>query len=254
MRRLQELKINIIKKPLNFLFGVYAWGVLVICVLFGVFAALLVPSLNGRRRWVSLAARGVFRLTATPCKVTGLDNLPDDHCVVIANHASYLDGIILKGFLPPRFAFVIKGEMRKFPVVSFMLHRIGSKFVERFVVAKSARDARAIVKSATQGESIAIFPEGTFIREPGLGRFRAGAFSAAIKGRLPVVPVIIQGSRQMLPADQNLPRPGKIDITVLQPIPTTDPAFESSAKLAALSRERILEVLDEPDLLAEDTG
>lgn len=223
-----------------------------LCVLFGVLGALIVPSLDGRRRWVSLAARGVFRLTATPCKVTGLEKLPHDHCVVIANHASYLDGIILKGFLPPRFAFVIKGEMRKFPVVSFMLHRIGSKFVERFVVAKSARDARAIVRSARQGESIAIFPEGTFIREPGLGRFRPGAFSAAINGQLPVVPVIIHGSRNMMPADQNLPVPGRIDIVVLDPIPVSDPAYESSAKLAAASRERILTELDEPDLLARD--
>lgn len=225
---------------------------MVLCVLFGVIAALVVPSLDGRRRWVSVAARGVFRLTATPCRVTGLEKLPNDHCVVIANHASYLDGIILKAFLPPRFAFVIKGEMRKFPVVSFMLHRIGSKFVERFVVAKSARDARAIVKSARQGESIAIFPEGTFIREPGLGRFRPGAFSAAINGRLPVVPVVIHGSRSMMPADQNLPVPGRIDIAILDPIAVDDPAFASSAKLAVLARERILAVLDEPDLLAQE--
>jgi 1-acyl-sn-glycerol-3-phosphate acyltransferase len=249
---LREQKIKTIKKVLTFLFGVYAWAVLVFCVLFGVIAALIVPSLDGRRRWVSAAARGVFRLTATPCRVSGLEKLPSDHCVVIANHASYLDGIILKAFLPPRFAFVIKGEMRKFPVVSFMLHRIGSKFVERFVVAKSARDARAIVKSARQGESIAIFPEGTFIREPGLGRFRPGAFSAAINGQLPVVPVVIHGSRHMMPADQNLPVPGRITIDVLDPIPVSDPAFESSARLAALSRERILAVLEESDLLAQE--
>lgn len=248
---LREFEIDIIKKPLLFLFGIYAWAVLVVCVLFGVFAALLVPTLDGRRRWVSAAARGVFFLTATPCRVSGLDNLPDDHCVVIANHASYLDGIILKAFLPPRFAFVIKGEMRNFPVVSFMLRRIGSKFVERFVAAGSARDARAIVKSARKGESIAIFPEGTFIREPGLGRFRPGAFSAAIKGQIPVVPVVIHGSRIMLPAEQNLPIPGRIDIVIQEPIPVSDPAFESSARLAALSRKRILATLDEPDLLRQ---
>ncbi len=242
--------MRIVRNIALVIFGIYGWLVLVGCVLFGILAALFVPSLAGRRKWVKVAARSVFTLTLTPCRVEGMHNLPVDHCVVIANHASYLDGIILQAFLPPRFAFVIKGEMQKMPFVSFMLRRIGSKFVERFVAEKSTRDARAIVKSAQAGESIAFFPEGTFLLEPGLGAFRAGAFSAAIKGALPVVPVIIEGARQMMPANRRLPVPGKLSIEVLEPIPTSDIAYRSSRSLATLSRERMLAVVSEPDLLS----
>lgn len=244
--------MNALRKIALYIFGLYGWLVLVLCVLFGILSALLVPTLHGRRKFVTAAAKGVFKLTGIHCQITGLDNIPDEHCVVIANHSSYLDGIILQAFLPPRFAFVIKGEMQKMPFVHFMLRRIGSKFVERFIAEGSARDARAIVKSAQVGESIAFFPEGTFVLQRGLGRFRSGAFSAAIKGALPVVPVIIKGAREMMPANRLLPVPGRISVEILEAIPNSDPAYRSTRKLSALARKRMLLGMDEPDLMAED--
>ena len=175
---------------------------------------------------------------------------PPGDCVVVANHASYLDGVLLQGYLPPRFSYVIKGEMGRVPFVSFLLRRIGSRFVERFDTSGSARDARQLLKAATAGESLAVFPEGTFVAEPGLGRFRAGAFAAAIKAGVPVVPVVISGSRKVLPADAILPRHGHIQIDILNPIDGSDPAYGDSRKLAKAARKRILAHLDEPDLLA----
>ena len=234
----------------GFFFGIYAWLTFVLCVLSGILFALLIPGLERRRRWVTACARATFRLTGMSVKVRGLEKLPTGHCIVVANHASNIDGVVLFGYLPPRFAFVIKGEMKNFPAVSFLLHRIGAKFVERFDASGSARDARQLLKAASFGESLAFFPEGTFLPTPGLDRFRAGAFAAAIKGRLPVVPAVISGSRRVMPGGHILPRHGHLRIEVLNPIEPGDPAYEDSAELAELSRQRILEVLDEPDLLA----
>jgi 1-acyl-sn-glycerol-3-phosphate acyltransferase len=233
-----------------FFFGIYAWLAFVLCVLSGIVFALLLPGLERRRRWVTASARATFRLTGISVQVRGLEKLPSGHCIVVANHASYVDGVALFGYLPPRFAFVIKGEMQNFPAVHFLLRRIGAKFVERFKHSASARDARQLVKAASAGESLAFFPEGTFEPHPGLDRFRAGAFAAAIKGRLPVVPAVISGSRRVMPGGYILPRHGHLRIDVLNPIEPGDPAYEDSAELAELSRQRILEVLDEPDLLA----
>jgi 1-acyl-sn-glycerol-3-phosphate acyltransferase len=140
--------------------------------------------------------------------------------------------------------------MQNFPAVHFLLRRIGAKFVERFEASGSTRDARNLLKAASSGESLAFFPEGTFLRYPGLDRFRSGAFAAAIKGQLPVIPAVISGSRAVLPGGHILPRHGHLRIDVLNPIEAGDPAFENSRDLAELSRQRILEVLDEPDLLA----
>jgi 1-acyl-sn-glycerol-3-phosphate acyltransferase len=180
--------------------------------------------------------------------------LPPGHCVVVANHASYIDGVLLFGFMPPRFSFVIKGEMQTFPAVSFLLRRIGARFVERFKHSGSARDARRILKAAASGESLAFFPEGTFLHHPGLDRFRSGAFAAAIKGNMPVVPVVISGSRRVLPGGHILPRHGHLRIDVLTPIEPGEPEYGDSRELAALSRQRILTVLDEPDLLQLRNG
>lgn len=235
---------------LHALFGLYAIIVFAMCVLFSLFVAVLVPGLERRRRLVAGAAKASFLLSGVRPEVNGRGNLPAQGCVVIANHASYLDGILLKGFLPARFSFVIKGEMRDIPIAHFLMRRSGARFVERFKSSESARDARQIVKAARGGESLGFFPEGTFIAEPGVGRFRAGAFMAAIKGGLPVVPIAISGTREMLGAGRALPRPGPIRVDILPPILPDDPAYGNHHTLADLARERILDALDEPDLLA----
>lgn len=230
------------------LYGVYAWIVFSVCALGALFCALLLPGLERRRRWVTRFARLPFVLAGIPVALNDMDRLPLSPAVVVANHASYLDGVILQAFLPPRYSYVIKGEMQNVPVVSFLLKRIGARFVDRFSAGASARDARTLMRAADGGESLAFFPEGTFVAEPGLGAFRAGAFAAARRAGLPVVPVVIRGARAILPAGSVLPRRRPLTIDVLEPI-ASDTAGSSKA-LAEQARQRILEVLPEPDLLA----
>jgi 1-acyl-sn-glycerol-3-phosphate acyltransferase len=230
------------------LYGVYAWLAFIVCFSGAVLFALTVPGLERRRRLVSAAARSWFVAAGIRTTRRGYENIPDGHCIVVANHASYMDGVILQAFLPPRFSFVIKGEMKNVPVVHFLLRRIGSKFVERFVASASARDARSLLKAAESGESLVFFPEGTFHIEPGLHRFRPGAFAAAARGRLPVVPLAINGSRRILPARRFLPRHGRLRIDVLEPIPPEELCYENSRRLAEAARQRILTALNEPDL------
>ena len=236
------------ERTAGLLYGVYAWVAFIVCFTGAVLAAVAVPGLERRRRWVSAAARSWFAAAGIRAVRRGVSHIPEGHCVVVSNHASYMDGVILQAFLPPRFSFVIKGEMRKVPVVHFLLRRIGSRFVERFVASASARDARRLLRAAASGESLVVFPEGTFHAEPGVHRFRTGAFAAAAKAGLPVVPLAISGSRRILPAQRFLPRRGRLRIEVLPPILPGESCFGSSRKLAETARRRILAALDEPDL------
>lgn len=231
-------------------YGVYALAAFSVCVTAAILFALTVPGLHRRRRWVSAAARGWLFVARIRTRLTGIGSIPPGHCIVVANHASYLDGLILQAFLPPRFTFVIKGEMQKVPLAHFLLRRIGSRFVERFVASASSRDARNLLRAAAAGESLALFPEGTFHPDPGLHHFRPGAFAAAIKADLPIAPIVIQGSRHILPARRVLPRRGNLRIDVLDAIRPADPAFCDSRALAEAARQRILAVLEEPDLAA----
>ncbi len=169
--------------------------------------------------------------------------LPETTAIVVANHASYLDGILMTAALPSRFAFVIKKEVTTVPVLHFLLRRIGSHFVDRTDVKQGALDARQILRSANANVSLGFFPEGTFRLEPGLGHFKPGAFRIAARSGLPVVPAVIQGSRQILPDKRLLPWPGKITVTLTDPIHSSD-----ARQLNDQTRRQILAELDEPDL------
>jgi len=241
--------VNYVTRATAVVWGLWGWLSFGLAVLFLLIATIVVPGPDRRRRLATAACKSVFVMTRVRVTVHGIDNLPAEHCIVVANHASNLDGILLNGYLPSRFSFVIKGEMRDIPIAFFLLRRSGSKFVERNEISGSSRDARQIVKAAVDGESLGFFPEGTFIKQPGVGRFRAGAFVAAIKGGLPVVPIAISGTRDMLPSGLLLPRRTDLTIDILPAIAPEDENFANSKALAEMARQRILAVLDEPDLL-----
>ena len=232
---------------LRIFYGFYAWLVFAVFCTTAFLATLLVPPPPLRHQLAALATRAIFIFAGVPAKIKGFENIPDGHAIVVANHASYVDGFLLKGYLPYRFSFVVKGEMRNIPIAHFLLRRSGSKFVERHEASGSSRDARKIVKAAQGGESLAFFPEGTFVAEPGVGRFRAGAFVAAIRAELPVVPIAISGTRKMMPTGRLWPWPVRPHFEVLPAITPDDPAFANHKVLAEEARQRILAVLDEPD-------
>jgi 1-acyl-sn-glycerol-3-phosphate acyltransferase len=211
-------------------------------------AVLPTPGLNRRRALARAGARALFQLPGLSLEVQGLSSLPTSPCVVVANHASYLDGAVLTAALPPRFAFVIKQEAARVPLVGWVLRRIGSEFVDRFDRNQVHRDARRVVRLAGAGQSLVVFPEGTFVDRAGLGRFHAGAFVAATRAGLPVVPAVIQGTRSVLSPSSALPRPGAIRVTVLPAIYPDGAGRHATHRLLTAVRGEMLAQLGEPDL------
>lgn len=229
-------------------YGVYTWIVFTACALSTVIAVLLLPTLNLRRSAARRAARLFLALTGMRLNVSGEANLPTTQCVVVANHASYLDGVVMKAALPPRFGYVVKREMNGVPMAGLMLRRIGTEFVERFDRHKGASDARRVLRTAASGHSLVFFPEGTFHPEPGLQKFHTGAFATAARANCAVVPAVIRGTRDMLPGSRALPRWGTINVELLPAItPTEDSPDRAAVELRDRSRAAILMKLDEPD-------
>ncbi len=231
---------------LRAVYGPYMWLMLAAAAVPTLVLLLFTPTLGGRRRVAHRGGRAFFLLAGSTPRVEGIGNLPDEPCVVVSNHASYLDGIILKAALPPKFTFLIKSGLKAVPLAGFLLRRIGSAFVDREDDTHRLRTGRRLLKAAMRGESLAFFPEGTFDGKPGLKPFLPGAFAAAWRAKLPVVPVVISGSRHMLPAKVWLCAPGKLSVTICTPVDSE--AQESAAELAAAARRRMLEHLGEPDL------
>jgi len=232
-------------RPGRLFYGLYAWLVLLLVVML-VSICLVLPGLERRRAIARWGAATIFRLIGSPIEVRGRVPTGEDVAVVVANHQSYLDGMILTAVLPPQYTFLIKREMVRVPVASFLLRRLGSQFVDRTSSGHRQRSARKLVQAARDGSALAVFPEGTFDAVPGLKPFHLGAFRAAWQAGLPIAPVVITGARQKLPADRWLPRPGALAVEFCPIIASS--GFADQQALVRVARDAILQRLGEPDL------
>jgi 1-acyl-sn-glycerol-3-phosphate acyltransferase len=235
--------------PVRIAYVLYAAITFLILGLALLATTLVLPGVDRRRAAARAVARSFLWLAGMPLTVRGMERLAPGQCIVVSNHASYLDGLVFTAALPGRFSFVIKREMSAVPLAGLFLRRIGSEFVERFDRNRSAADARRMLRNAASGHSLVFFPEGTFTRSPGLLKFHTGAFVTAARAGCPVIPAVVRGTRTTLPPNGNLPRPGRIEVDILPPIPAgQEPGEASSAALRDRARQAILLALGEPDL------
>jgi 1-acyl-sn-glycerol-3-phosphate acyltransferase len=181
------------------LFAAYSILVFLVFGMVTLIVNMFVPNLRMRRRIAGIFSRGFLRCARIPLTVQGLERLPRSPCVVVANHASYIDGVIAVAALPPDFAFVIKKEMVRVPLAGLLLRRLGSEFVDRFNRHEGASDARRVMRLASTGQSLVFFPEGTFDARRQISRFHGGAFAIAERSAMPVVAVAVHGTRDAMP-------------------------------------------------------
>ena len=239
--------------PFRFLYGIYAIVLFLLLGLCTLLLVLVVPGMQRRRRIARAMSRTFFSLAGMPLTVKGAERLPDGQCVVVSNHASYLDGVVFTAALPAQFSFVIKREMNGVPLAGLLLRRLGSHFVERFNRNRGAADARRVLRDAINGNSLAFFPEGTFTPTPGLLKFHTGAFTTAIRAGCPIVPATVRGTRVALSPSGGLPRPGRIEVRIFTPVtPPTTSSDDAALELRDRARATILHDLGEPDLTCSD--
>jgi 1-acyl-sn-glycerol-3-phosphate acyltransferase len=194
---------------------------------------MFLPSLRQRRVVAGVAGRAFLWLSGIPFAVEGLQRLPKTPCVVVANHASYIDAIAIVAALPPDFAFVIKKEMVRVPLAGLLLRRLGSQFVERFDRHKGATDARRVLKLAASGQSLMFFPEGTFDETRQIGKFLGGAFTVAARAEMPVVAVAIHGSRAVMPPGGLTIRRLPIRVEILAALPADEARLKCRELIAS---------------------
>lgn len=241
------------------LYASYAWTMFWLIAPPTWLLTALLPRVNWCWPFLRAMARLLGWLVAVPVKVSGMSNLPTGKpAVLVANHASYIDGIVLVSRFPEPVSFVAKGEFRPRLIPRVFLSRMGAEFVERLNHEQSAVDAGRLVKASRSGRPLLFFAEGTFTRVPGLRSFYMGAFVVAARNRLPVIPIAVRGTRSILRDGSWFPRRGKIHIVVGEPIDTAALAAASGGDdwltaiaLRERAREHILRHCGEPDLAAE---
>jgi 1-acyl-sn-glycerol-3-phosphate acyltransferase len=165
--------------------------------------------------------------------------------VLAANHSSYLDAAARLAAVPGDFRFVAKRELAARPIIGTVLEKAAHPTVERAALLRSVADAERVAARLRAGDSLLFFPEGTFVREPGILPFRLGAFKAAVDAGCPVVPVAIRGTRQILHADTRLPKPGRIAIVIGEPLVPGADEWREMVRLRDLARSEIARLAGE---------
>jgi 1-acyl-sn-glycerol-3-phosphate acyltransferase len=194
------------------------------------------------RRW----CRAVLRLAGCGPTVHGLEHLPRQGAILVANHASYIDVAVLMAALPVDLRFVAKRELLTTPIVGTILRKAAHLTVDRVDVSRGVADAARVTAAVRGGAVVCVFPEGTFVRRAGLLPFRLGAFKAAVEAGCPVVPVAIRGTRSVLAADSWLPRPRRVDVTVGAPLHPVGDGWREIARVRDLARAEIARASSEP--------
>jgi 1-acyl-sn-glycerol-3-phosphate acyltransferase len=230
------------------LYAAWWWVVIGLAFVLGWLAAMILPSPKWRWAAARRIARGAIAAVGAPLAVSGVERIPRGSAMLVFNHSSYMDALVLTAVLPGEPAFVAKKELARQVFAGPMLRRLGSLFVERYDVAASLADTEAVVRAAREGRNLVFFPEGTFTRRAGLSEFYLGAFKVAAEANLPVLPGIIRGTRSMLRGDQWFPQWSRVSVEIAEPVLPTGNDFASVVKLRDSVRQAILARCGEPDI------
>ncbi len=229
----------------------YWWTLLVAIAAISWPVVVLLPKRRWRHQAIHFAARAFLWLTGLSPKVLTDEPIPARKVTLAVNHSSYLDAVVLSAALPGPLSFVAKEELANQRVAGRFLRRVGTLFVRRADVMGGVEDTRSILEALLAGERIVSFPEGTLTRMPGLLGFQLGTFSVAVEAGVPVVPVVITGTRSVLRGGQWFPRHGEIGVHIGEALQAEGDDFSAAVRLRDAVRARMLALCGEPDLALE---
>ncbi len=233
-------------------YGLYVW---LVALLFGIALTVLVLAIPGRRaRWRVAHRLARWLLCTVRIPMTVLresERRIEPPCIVVANHCSYIDSLVLVALLPQPHRFVAKRELKWVPVLGTVLIRLGTLFIERDAALESIAEIERLRDRLARGEALVAFPEGTFTSVTGLRPFRLGAFELAARAAVPVLPIALRGTRTVLRDGHWLPRRAAVSASIgaaLGPVAAESP-FAAAVELRDAARAYIRKHSGEPDLL-----
>ena len=190
-------------------------------------------------------ARMLVRIARIRLTVEGLEKIDPSRAYVFAsNHLSYMDTPVVLGRIPVQFRFMAKSGLFKIPFLGTHLEQAGH-------IAVPLEDPRAAVKTLSlaaqtirdRGISILVFPEGGRSDDGVLQEFKEGAAYIAIKAGVPIVPIALIGTREVLAMHSRVFHSGPVTLRIGDPIETKDLKLSDRGELTATVREKIVSML-----------
>ncbi len=186
------------------------------------FTASLVFSPSVGRIFAVLWARTNGFFTPMTVTVEGSENMePGQSYVITANHQSLYDIYALYGWLNRDFKWVMKKELERVPVLGFACKALGHIFIDRSDSKHAIMTINHAKSKITDGVSVVFFPEGSRSEDGSIGPFKKGAFKMAVDLGIPILPVTLNGTRNILPKGSIDLLPGDVSMIIHKPIPVT---------------------------------
>jgi 1-acyl-sn-glycerol-3-phosphate acyltransferase len=213
------------------IFGIYQWVFLfpfIFAITLFIGTAIILNSYITRSKWFShtLAtwwAKQILLFSFVKLECNGIGNIDKNQSyVIVANHISAYDIFIGYSCLKYHFIFIIKKEIRKVPFFGLLCERLGHIYVDRSNGKQALLSLNKAKHSIKNGTSILFFPEGTRSKTGELGNFKSGAFRMAHELNIPILPITISGTREILKPNSLKIRPGKVKVVIHKAINTTN--------------------------------
>jgi len=196
-------------------------------------------------------ARSIVRAAGVKIVVHGEENLPPGGAVCICNHVSWFDVLTLAAVLP-RYKFVGKAELFRIPLFGRAARAAGMIPIERENRKSAFESYRVAAERIRAGASVVVFPEGTRGKTYALRTFKKGPFVLAVAAGVPIVPVIVHGTIEVMPRDTFRVRSRVVDIHFLEPIDASGLTYEDRNRLSRAAWDRMAAAMRE--LYGVDSG
>ena len=182
-------------------------------------------------------ARSILTVSQVPVRVSGLSNIkPGKSYIYMANHQSNFDIPVLLGYLPVQFRWLAKAELFKIPVFGRAMLGAGYVKIDRFNQESAFKSIEEAAQRMKNGVSVMIFPEGTRSRDGNIRSFKKGGFVMAVDSGVPIVPVILKGTRSIMAKSSLRINRGAVDLQIAKPIETA--GFSRETKEGLMEKVR----------------
>jgi 1-acyl-sn-glycerol-3-phosphate acyltransferase len=186
-------------------------------------------------------------ISLCPVKVIGKEKLNRKQSYIfVSNHQGSYDIFLIFGYIGQTIKWVMKQSLRKIPLVGYACERAGFIFVDNSSAQAAAKTIKTAKTKLKDGASIVVFPEGSRTRTGKMDKFKKGAYQMALDLKLPIVPITINGSFNVLPFHTKLIHPHKMELIIHDPIETCSIQVENIQEatvkikeLVDMSREKI---------------
>jgi len=191
-------------------------------------------------------ARSLLRIVGVKVTVEGLDRIqPGGNYVFVSNHVSYMDIPVVLGNIPENFLFLAKAELFEIPMLGTHLKTAGHVSVPREDPRSAIKTLQHTAALLHDGRSTLVFPEGGRTATGDLQEFKDGAAFLAIRAQIPVVPMATIGMRSILPIHSLTFHGGHVTLRIGEPISTKGMTTHQRGELTALTRQKIVEMLEQ---------